>query len=682
MLIRGDFTASCRSGEVMRSVAVVVSLILLGSACTGVERSDSTTESVSIEDTASTEKTVTDEPGDAEDQPEQVPLPDGPLYAPAALPEDWRVQSMVLFGSDHRPDEDSALFVAHRTNGGYELGGLTLVVRSYPTSAEATEAASTSIVGFLDGAPIDVAGIDGALLAEEAANEFRSLRGVAGEVHAVELFGSLPLTDFEAVAAALDFGEPQPVLAPALENWQLVPLGDGGDAYELGLAGPTGTLSIFVAPGTTEAALYRSGGPDFEFELTGEQGSGFYAVQRIESEGLEFPSIEWWVPNVHLSASTGIDHDLIVEILDSFVEVDRADFAELLADAAVDVLDGDESGDPPVDGAPDGVPLDPELEAKLVAYIESRLGRTFDDVPEVTIVDRRALQASVPEGAFVSEELWDTLLTLELVDPTDDRLAADAVRREQVRGVCCPVSVVDTGDPLFNEVVLVHELTHGLDTEIDLGGGGSGEPLEPAIALIEGNAHRVAFEYADVLREEGADLPDPPSVFPPGGDPRLPPVVQEILEFPYDEGRRFAAALVAAGGEQAIVEAFGRPPTTSEHILDVEAYLTDEQPTTVDQPSVPDSAGVDHQGSLGAHLVQLLVEPEIGNDAALDLALAWAGDRYRRYEQDGSRCISAMVEFDTEAYARTFETSLGIEGADVSRTDRAVAIVNCVAIDE
>ncbi|MDY7101891.1 MAG: hypothetical protein S0880_11950 [Actinomycetota bacterium] len=183
----------------------------------------------------------------------------------------------------------------------------------------------------------------------------------------------------------------------------------------------------------------------------------------------------------------------------------------------------------------------------------------------------------------------------------------------------------------------------------------------------------MAFTYADHLAAEGTAVPEPPHVFTDPDDPRLPVAVREILEFPYDEGRLFAVELAARGGEAAIVDAFARPPASSEQVLDVDAYLADEQPIDVPAPSVP-AGGVEQQrGALGSFLVGLLLEPAIGPDRAREIATAWAGDGYTVYDLDEQRCIAATLAFDTPEAATAMAAALdrAAAGPDIGTIDLA-----------
>ena len=310
-----------------------------------------------------------------------------------------------------------------------------------------------------------------------------------------------------------------------------------------------------------------------------------------------------------------------------------------------------------------GERIAPEDLTAYIAFIEAKLERPVNEVPTVTGISREALLKLVPEGRFVPGDTWELLIALGLIAPDANRLAADEVRREDVRGSCCPIIVRDTGSAAFNEMLLVHELTHAAD---DPGGGlASLEALEfvpMSVVLVEGNAHRVAFDYAnEVLASTYPDFELPSPVFTNPDHPDLPAAVRDLFEFPYEEGQQFARDLFDHGGEDAIVQAFSNPPSTSEHILDVESYLAGDLAKSVAAPPAPPEAEIVGAGTLGAFLLAQVLEQHLDDDAALDLASGWNGDGYTLFRQGQQRCISVRIEVETQG---AVDALIGVIGAD------------------
>jgi hypothetical protein len=212
--------------------------------------------------------------------------------------------------------------------------------------------------------------------------------------------------------------------------------------------------------------------------------------------------------------------------------------------------------------------------------------------------------------------------------------------------------------------VVVHELTHLIDEQRSLRRGTrSDEPLRFDSVVLEGNAQRVALRYRAELEAAGAR----PSRFAlDWADPRIPPAVLEVFELPYEEGAAFSAALSDRGGLALVEESFRRPPISSEQVLDVDAYLEDEQPVTVEPPSLPPGAEATATGTIGSFVLRLLVEQTLDVDAAHDLVTRWTGDRYVLYERAGRSCLVAAVVMDDAAAAA--ELVEAVRGAGVGAT--------------
>ena len=331
--------------------------------------------------------------------------------------------------------------------------------------------------------------------------------------------------------------------------------------------------------------------------------------------------------------------------------------------------------------------LAPEPEAEtdigvLAAFVEERSGLVFEELPEITEATISRDEIGVDPGFFVDERLWNLFVPLRLVGPDDDRLAAGQARLDQVRGVCCPVLMFENDDhPLLRSMVVVHELTHLIDRQRSLvRGPNSDEPLRFDVAVLEGNAQRVAFDYRAELIARGAH----PSRFDfDWADPRIPAAVLEVLEFPYEEGAVLSAALAERGGIELAVQAFDRLPVSSEQVLDVDAYLDDERPLEVAAPEPPRTAEITDAGTMGAFVLRLLAARTLDPEAAHDLAVSWAGDRYVLYERTGRSCLVATVVLDDAEAAATFVevargSGLGAVAAEPGTPER-ITLRGCAA---
>lgn len=615
----------------------------------------------------------------------EVPeLPATVLYLPSELPNEWSIRTVRTFpDADAETLRSQRTYVAHPVEGGFAAGGILVSLAEYPDT-DAAGAATAEQLGV--GATIvAVAGFEQGRFAAAPGQAGHSTLAVVRDAIGVSLTGIGPVKDLVAVAESLRLasgGADPPSAETVLTGWALDDVGVSSGRYELDFDSPFGLVSVTVEPGKTRSSLYISGA-DYRSVQLGTVGDGYYAVRRDAPDGSEFPRVVWWVPDVLLTGVSTDSVQFVVQLLDTFIAVDVATFLDM-TDAAtfVEGVPGESRTVP--DGGDSSRPIDGERLDAMVAFIESYVGRSFVEPPEVRLVDNDTSAGTVPPGTFVTDDHWNLYRALSLVTPDHDRLAADAVRIEQIKGGCCPVRVVEQSDPHFNEVVIVHELTHGLDEELNRGTTVSMEPLDPALALVEGNAHRVAFAFADLLEVEGAELPDPPAVFINPLDPRLPDAMRELLEFPYDEGRLFAAALVDRGGEQAIIDAFADPPTTSEQILDPEAYLAGEGAESVDPPDPVDASAPWSTGSIGAFTLRLLLERSMDSAEAHALALSWSGDRYSLYGETNAPCIIATIAIDNESSATSVANALagfplGAVINEVERDGTSISLTRCAA---
>ena len=111
-------------------------------------------------------------------------------------------------------------------------------------------------------------------------------------------------------------------------------------------------------------------------------------------------------------------------------------------------------------------------------------------------------------------------------------------------------------------------------------------------------------------------------------------VLRESLLFPYIQGLGFVQGLQGAGGWQAVDDAFGKPPASSEQILHPEKYASHEAPITVALPkdlAARLGAGwkVPLEDTFGEFQLGIWLRGNtaIGTAGANDAAAGWGGDR-------------------------------------------------------
>ncbi len=451
--------------------------------------------------------------------------------------------------------------------------------------------------------------------------------------------------------------------------------------------------------------LLQSGGETVEIELREEVSAGWFDYITWEDPiATSLPPIEGEAKiSVQGPSDFGVDGEPTEPTrtaiwtedgrLVTIVHPQMADglvaslFDAVRATSVVDVLaladvHGSLPGSEPGDGGaqPDDAVAAPapseETVAALQNFAETVRGRELGVNVRYQFVDRLS-----PDRAglmFLSSRLWSLLTRLDLVEPEQSRVAANQARIEQLRGV--PGTVARQATSAFTEMVVVHEITHTIDETLDADlSACSPEPFSPSQALTEGNAHRVAAAYGASLAEDRrADVPTFPAIFP-FVDERLSGASRNSMEFPYDEGRAFAEAIAAAGGEQAIDAALRKPPVSTEQILFPDAYLSGDEPAIVAPPDLPEGATVLDEGVLGAYLLLLAVEGR-ASSAQIDgreAVTGWNGDRYVLYRQGTTECLEAVIEMDDPVAAARLAAALDQSGRSVLAIDVEVRLKAC-----
>ncbi len=296
---------------------------------------------------------------------------------------------------------------------------------------------------------------------------------------------------------------------------------------------------------------------------------------------------------------------------------------------------------------PDLGAVTPANVGRLIRFIEAETGRSFPGgAPPITFLQRSQIGSSSVDE-LVPAEMWDLLQVSGLVAENADRDLAAEAWGETGRGQCCPVVVVDGHDRVSNEIIIVHELTHALDWPM-MRHPSNREIVAPERAIVEGNAHRIAYAYANTLGLD--DLQPPPAIFPAGADPRMPTALREIFEYPYDEGKDFVEALAARGGEQAVLDAFLRQPLGVE-VLHPDLWFDQVNSVVVDTPHHLVLDPATDKGQLGAFFLYLLLEPTARAENAHRLTKGWRGDAYALTTSDSRRCLGIQIITDTAATA-------------------------------
>jgi len=227
-------------------------------------------------------------------------------------------------------------------------------------------------------------------------------------------------------------------------------------------------------------------------------------------------------------------------------------------------------------------------------------------------------------------------------------------------------------------ITLVHELTHALEDqhfeldrpELDDVFDESGFAFS---ALVEGSAQRVEAAYTATLTDaerEQADAEQQALIADIDPD-AFPPILLVQQQFVYGDGATFVDALFAAGGNAAIDRALRRPPTTSEQILEPDAWPEREEVIDVPVPEADEEA-LD-EGVVGQFLLHVLT----GIDEDVEPTPEWDGDSSVLWRDGDLACLRMAIAGDVD----TFEASLAPwatqVGAELTRDGDFVVATSC-----
>jgi hypothetical protein len=301
------------------------------------------------------------------------------------------------------------------------------------------------------------------------------------------------------------------------------------------------------------------------------------------------------------------------------------------------------------------VVADPSTQSEVAEGIREYIETSYPD----RFYERRSLAwqtiGVIPDGTNIRDELLE-YVSSQVIG------YYDTITGELV--------FIGTDDPSpLERVTLAHELTHAIDDQrfrleqIDvLGAECQDEPLQAALALVEGNATFFMFRWAQTflsleeqieLSGEAAALPPPP------GD--VTPFIDAIQNWPYTEGLRFITALEVRGGLEAVDAAFREMPVSTEQIIHPERFPNDV-PTLVDIPDLaaelgPGWADLDVQ-EVGEMWLDLALSLRIDQTDAADAAAGWDGGIYRAWSDGSDVALVLATVWDTEDDAREFATAM------------------------
>lgn len=305
-------------------------------------------------------------------------------------------------------------------------------------------------------------------------------------------------------------------------------------------------------------------------------------------------------------------------------------------------------------GTPDGT----DDIVKLAKEVSRLRGLPLKHAIPKEVVDKVELHARLVKMAAEQKTKTDTaaeglaLTRWGMLPPGTDYLALMVdLMTDQIAGYYDPdtkkltVSQATGDDPQWAEMVLAHELDHGLqDQAFDLHAfedvpAGEGDAALARHALVEGDGIALMLEVLLSRQHVAPPWANPriadelvKAMSAPTGDSldKAPLAVREVMLFPYRNGFAFVAALRRHKPWSAVNAAFKRPPRSTEQILHPDKYIHDEKPVPVTAavlPSLPDYA-ILHQtvwGELGFEL--FLRAHGISDVVSEEAASGWGGDR-------------------------------------------------------
>jgi hypothetical protein len=368
-----------------------------------------------------------------------------------------------------------------------------------------------------------------------------------------------------------------------------------------------------------------------------------------------------------------------------------------------------------------GAPVEPAAADAPAAALAKLLSRTDAVAREVARVRGLPLKRPIPNDVVDRDELRRRLLVMAAEDQTRAQTAAEGLAlarwgmiplatdyeamliellTEQIAGYYDPdtrkltISKSAGDDPQWAELVLAHEIDHGLqDQSFDLKKfedvpDAEDDARAARRALVEGDG--VALMLEVMLARRGVAVPwSNPQVTDaiekamvmPGNDglDTAPFAIREAMIFPYRAGFTFVAALRRRQPWSAIDAAFARPPRSTEQILHPERYLADDHPVPLEVSAPPVLRGfsVAHETVWGELGFQLFLRAH-GVDAAtaVQAAAGWGGDRAIVLARGGDRRPARAAgisrsEWDSEADAIEAEEAL-VKALDAAVTGALV----------
>jgi len=305
--------------------------------------------------------------------------------------------------------------------------------------------------------------------------------------------------------------------------------------------------------------------------------------------------------------------------------------------------------------------------------LDKLLARTDKVAKEVAKIRGLPLKTKIPNDVVDKGELRARLLAMAGEDKTRRETEAEGLAlarwgmipqatdysallidllTEQVAGYYDPktkkltISKSAGDDPAWAELVLAHEIDHGLqDQAFDLEKfedlpATEGDAAAARRALVEGDGIALMIEVMLARQGTGAPWSNPDvtkaiekaMTVPGNGDAldKAPLAIRDSLIFPYRAGLSFVAALRRRQPWSAVDAAYAKPPTSTEQIIHPERYLAGDEPLQVSltAPLALRDHAIAHDTVWGELAFDLFLRSHgIDPATAAQAAEGWGGDR-------------------------------------------------------
>ena len=304
--------------------------------------------------------------------------------------------------------------------------------------------------------------------------------------------------------------------------------------------------------------------------------------------------------------------------------------------------------------------------AGLKTFVEERRGLRSKAPVKTTLLDEAAFRARVLEEVTEESEeevkrYGQLFRALRLIEPGTDLLAQlRTLAGEGIVGFYEPETseLLVRGATLTPYVrqILVHELVHALQHQhFDIHRPELDEVHDSEVgfgfeSLVEGDASRIEQLYRDSLpNEERLAAARQENDEEQKAEDKLkdvPEAVAELFGLSHGAGPDLVTAILSAGGQSRLDQAFAAPPTTAEQVLHPEKYLAGETARPVAEPRA--DGEVFDRGVMGEAGFALVLSRLLSQERAFEAARGWGGDRYVAWKAGESVCVRVAVVSDDQ----------------------------------